>query len=173
MSHRLKMNLALAFAVLVSISGIGFAQGAANILQTMDGNTVNLESLKGKIVVMSFGGTWVPLTSKELPALQKMADRYVPRGVQVFWVSINSDKPGARNFISNADLQAFAQKNVLRVPVLRDPEQRLYKELSLDALPTVVILDRQGKVVRKHVGFGTDGGEAYGTIIRDLDQLLK
>jgi len=40
----------------------------------------------------------VPLASKELPALQKIADRYSSRGVQVYWVSINSSKPGARNY---------------------------------------------------------------------------
>src|SRR5262245_19077149 len=173
MSHRLKKNLALAVAVLASISGLGFGQGTANALQSTDGSTVNLETLRGKIVVLSFGGTWVPLTARELPALQKLADRNAARGVQVYWVSINSDKQGARNYISNTDLQAFVQKNGLRAPVLRDPEQRLYKELGLDALPTVVILDRQGKVVRKHVGFGTDAGEAYGEIQRELDQLLK
>ena len=132
-----------------------------------------MADLKGKVVVMSFGGTWVPLTSKELPALQKLADRYATRPVQFYWVSINSAKQGARNYASDADLQAFAQKNSLRLPVLRDPEQALYKQLALDGLPTAVIFDQQGNVVRKHVGFGTEAGEAYGAIIRDLDQLLK
>src|SRR5215813_2628304 len=141
MSYRLKMNVVLAVAIWASISGFALAQGSANALQTADGNTVNLADLKGKVVVMSFGGTWVPLASKELPALQKLADRYAPRGVQVYWVSINSAKPGTRNNASDADLQAFAQKNGLRVPVLRDPEQKLYKEFGVDALPTVVILD--------------------------------
>ena len=173
MSHRLKIGIVLAFAVLVSISSIGLAQGSSTVLQSIDGNAVNLADLKGKFVVLSFGGTWIPLSSKELPALQKLADRYGARGVQVFWVSINSAKPGARNFALDADLQAFAQKNGLRIPVLRDPEQRLYRELGLDALPTVVIMDRQGKVLHKHVGFGTDAGEAYGVVSRDLDQLLK
>src|SRR5262249_33570276 len=156
MSQRLRINIVLAVAIWASISGVVLAQGPANVLQTIDGNTVNLAELKGKIIVMSFGGTWIPLASKELPALQKLADRYAPRGVQVFWVSINSAKTGARNYASDADLQAFAQKNGLRISVLRDPEQKLYKEQGVDALPTVVILDRQGKVFRKHVGFGTD-----------------
>jgi len=173
MTHRLKMKIILAVAglTLASIAALGQAPSAT--LQTTDGKTVSLADLKGKVVVLSFGGTWVPLTSRELPALQKLADRVGPRGAQVYWVSINSDKPGARNPASNADLQAFAQKNSLRLPVLRDPEQKLYKELALDGLPTLVILDQQGKVVRKHVGFGTEAGEAYNALIREIEQLLK
>jgi peroxiredoxin len=171
MSRKLKMNIAFAVALLAPVSGAALAQTAS--LQTTDGKTVSLADLKGKVVVMSFGGTWVPLTSKELPALQKLADRYAARPVRFYWVSINSAKQGARNYASDADLQAFAQKNSLRLPVLRDPEQALYKQLALDGLPTVVIFDQQGNVVRKHVGFGTEAGEAYGAIIRDLDQLLK
>ena len=151
---------------------IGLAQAQVS-LRNLNGGAVSLADLQGKVVVLSFGGTWVPLASKELPALQKVADRFAGRGVQVYWVSINPNKPGARNYASDADLQAFAQKNGSRVSVLRDAEQAAYREFQLDAVPTVVILDKQGKVARKHVGFNADQGEAYGELIRDLDQLLK
>ena len=168
-----RIRALLAGVFLLCAAGQAFGQAPASELQTIDGKSVQPADWKGKIVVMSFSGTWVPLATKELPALQKLADRYASRGVQVFWVSVNSEKPGARTYSTSADLQAFAQKNGLRLPVLRDPEQKLYKELGLDGLPTIVILDRQGKVVRKHVGLGVEAGEAYGEIIHDLDQLLK
>ena len=166
----LTVNVVLALVALFLISGAALAQGT---LRTTDGRTVNLAEAKGKIVVLSFGGTWVPMASKELMALQKLADRYASRGVQVYWVSINSDKSGARNYAADTDLQAFAQKNNVRLTILRDPEQQVYKGFGLDAVPTIVILDRDGKLVRKHVGFGTDQGEGYGEVIRELDQLLK
>jgi peroxiredoxin len=168
-----KIALAATLAVLVSVAGFIFAQTATASLQSTSGQTVNLADLKGKVVVLSFGGTWVPLASKELPALQKLADRYGSRGVQVYWVSLNSGKQGARNYASNADLDAFAKKTSLRVPLLRDEEQKLYKELGLDGLPTVVILDRQGKVVQKQTGVGADAGDSYNAIARELDQILK
>lgn len=171
MKNKLRNMMMLAILMLAAFAGSAHAQ--ASSLRTTDGKTVSLADLKGKLVVLSFGGTWVPLTSKELPALQKLADNYSARGVAFYWVSINSDKTGTRTFMADADLDAFARKNNLRIPVLRDPEQKLYKELGLDGLPTVVIFDRQGKVIRKQVGFGTETGEAYGGIIRDLDQLLK
>src|ERR1051325_3929805 len=122
------------------------AQAPPLTLRTVDGGSVNLADSRGKIVVLSFGGNWVPLAAKELPALQKLADRYANRGVNFYWVSINNAKPGAKNYASDADLQAFAQKNGLRLMALRDPEQAAYRAFGMDAVPTVVILDREGKV---------------------------
>jgi peroxiredoxin len=169
---RLRAKFILSLLTLTLFSG-ATAQAPSVTLRSVDGGEVKLADLKGKVVVMSFGGTWVPLASKELPALQKIADRTSARGAQVYWVSINGAKPGARNYASDDDLRAFAQKHNLKVTILRDPDQAAYKAFGLDAVPTVVIIDRQGNVAHKQVGFGADQGEAYGELIRVIEQLLK
>jgi peroxiredoxin len=173
MFRRLTVSLILTLLTLSPAPGATLAQSQSASFHSLDGREVKLADQKGRVVVMSFGGNWVPLASKELPALQKLADRYSSRGVQVYWVSINSSKPGARNYASDADLQAFAQKHNLKVPVLRDPDQTVYKSFGLDAVPTVVIIDQQGNLAHKHVGFGADQGEAYGELIRVIERLLK
>ena len=173
MSKRMKRSFICAVVTLAAISMSALAQQVPQIsLRSTGGSTVNLADLKGKAVVLSFGGTWVPLTAKELPALQKQADRYAPRGVQFYWVSVNSDKPGTRTSATDADLNAFVQKNNVRLTVLRDPDQQAYKALGLDGLPAVVIISN-GKVALKHVGFGTEQNEGYSEIAKTLDQLLK
>jgi alkyl hydroperoxide reductase subunit AhpC len=171
MIRQLRNNLIVAVAVLLVGASTAWAQTPSG-LRTVEGAAVNRGQWQGKVVVLSFGGTWLPLAAKEQQALQKLADRFADRGVQVYWVSIDSNKPGARHYASDQDLQAFAQKNGAHVTVLRDPEQTVYREFALDAVPTLVILDGQGKVVRKHVGLGTDQGDAYGEIVRELDRLL-
>jgi len=170
---RLSVSFILILLTLTMASSAGSAQAQSATFRSVDGHEVKLADLKGKIVVMSFGGTWVPMASRELPAFQKLADRYSSRGVQAYWVSINSAKPGARNYASDADLQAFAQKYNLKVPALRDPDQVAYKAFGLDAVPTVVIIDQQGNLAHKHVGFGADQGEAYGDLARVIERLLK
>jgi peroxiredoxin len=173
MFRRFSVRLISTLLTLGSVSSAILPQSQQATFRSVDGREVKLADHKGKVVVMSFGGTWVPLASKELPALQKIADRYSSRGVQVYWVSINSSKPGARNYATDADLQSFAQKHNLKVPALRDPDQTVYKSFSLDAVPTVVIIDQQGNLAHKHVGFGADQGEAYGELIRVIERLLK
>src|SRR5215510_13903279 len=60
----------------------GAAQSQSVTFRSVEGREVKLSDLKGKVVVMSFGGTWVPMAARELPAFQKLADRYSSRGVQ-------------------------------------------------------------------------------------------
>ncbi|MFN0109535.1 MAG: peroxiredoxin family protein [Blastocatellia bacterium] len=173
MTNNLKTKVGLAIAMLIALAVAAMAQSVPQIsLRSTDGRAVNLAALKGKVVVLSFGGTWVPLSPKELPALQKLADRFAPRGAQVFWVSINSDKPGGRTSATDDDLNAFLQKNNVRLSALRDPDQQVYKAFGLDALPTVVVIS-DGRVVLKHVGFSSDQADGYSEIAKMLDQLLK
>jgi len=173
MFRLLRLSFILTLLTLSPVSNAALAQIRSATFQSVDGREVRLADQKGKVVVLSFGGTWVPLASRELPALQKIADRYSSRGVQVYWVSINSSKPGARNYASDADLQTFAQKHNLKIPTLRDPDQTAYKSFGLDAVPTVVIIDQQGNLAHKHVGFGADQGDAYGELFRVIERLLK
>ena len=164
------MKSGLVLTIWLTLFGAAYAQQVT--LQGTDGKAVTAADLKDKITVLSFGATWVPLAAKELPALQKLADRYAARGVQVFWVSVNSAKTGAKNYAADADLDAFATKRGLKARVLRDPEQAAYRTYGVDALPTIVIL-KNGEVARKVVGFDPDQGEAYAAVMKELDALLK
>jgi peroxiredoxin len=165
--HAVTLTIILAFAL------TALAQTPAITLRTTDGGSFNLSDKRGRVVVLAFGATWVPLSAKELPALQKLADRYTGRKVDVYWVSINSAKPGARNAATDAELKAFATKNGLRLPVLRDPDQTAFRALGVENLPTLIIIDREGKVAHKHVGFDPDQADGYGEISQELDKLLK
>jgi peroxiredoxin len=169
--RRLQFALTGALAALLAL--MVMAQAPQVSLKTTDDRAVNLSEWQGKVVVLSFGGTWVPLAAKELPALQKLADRYAARGVPVYWVSVNSATPGAKGYSSNADLSAFAEKNGFRGQVLRDTDRAAYRAFGVDALPTVVILNKDGRVARKLVGFDPDQAEAYTAVMKELDQLLK
>lgn len=165
--HAVALTIILAFAIAV------LAQTPAITLRTADGGSFNLSDKRGRVVVLAFGATWVPLSSKELPALQKLADRYAGRKVDVYWVSINSAKPGARNAATDDELKAFATRNSLRLPVLRDPDQTAFRALGVANLPTLIIIDREGKVAHKHVGFDPDQADGYGEVSQEIDKLLK
>ncbi len=171
MLSRLKISLALLLLAILASAAI--AQLPQLTLRSVEGQSFNLAASRGKVVVLSFGATWVPLTSRELPALQKLADRYAGRNVSFYWVSINSTRPGARHYVSDAELQAFAQRNGWRLTILRDPDQTAYRAFGVEALPTVVIIDAEGQVFGKYVGFDPQQAEAYADVARSLDQLLK
>ncbi|MGA1367435.1 MAG: TlpA disulfide reductase family protein [Blastocatellia bacterium] len=142
-------------------------------LRTLDGKPVPLAELRGKVVVFSFGGTWVPHLTRELAALQRVASRYDSREVAVFWVSINSDQPGARHAASNEDLREWMRRESVRLTVLRDPKMASYRAFELAAIPTIVILDREGKVAHRLVGIGSEPGELFNDLVREIERLRK
>jgi thiol-disulfide isomerase/thioredoxin len=142
-------------------------------MRNLDGGAFDLAANHGKIVVLAFGSTLLPAAKQAMPALQKLADRYSDRPVAFYWVSVNSERQGAKNFASDAEIRVFTNQYGLHLPILRDPERSAFREFGIDALPANVIIDRAGKVSYKQVGLNSDRGEAYSDTIRELDKLLK
>src|SRR4030095_16536693 len=121
-------------------------------LKSVDGQTVTSQSLHGEVVVMAFGASWLPLSRTQLQGVKKLADQYSDRGLVVYWVSTESEDPKSKNFASDEQLRAFAQKYGLKVTVLRDPEGQVSKKMGIDQLPSLIILDKQGNIVGEPVG---------------------
>ena len=82
----------VALLVILTCGGVCAAQ-SKEPLQSPNGSPVSIANLEGKVVVLAFGGTWVPLFARELLSLQRLANRYESRQVAIYWVSIDSDKP--------------------------------------------------------------------------------
>ncbi len=150
-----------------------FAQGSNLVFKSADGRSVDLASERGRVIVLSFSATWAPLAAKELAALQKLADTYTGRPVSVYWVSINSTKQGAKSYAADGDLQSYASRAGFRGTVLRDPEQAAYRSLGLSSVPTIVVLDKNGAVARKHVGFDPDRDDALSDVTQAIDRAMK
>ena len=140
-------------------------------LHTIDGQTITSDSLRGEVVVLAFGASWLPLSKTQLQGVRKLADQYSDRGVVVYWVSTESEDPKSKNFASNEQLRAFAQKYGLKVTVLRDPDGVTSKKFGIDQLPSIVILDKQGNASEPIGGLDPNGNLASQLASR-LDKVL-
>jgi peroxiredoxin len=141
-------------------------------LRSIDGQTVTSDSLKGEVVVLAFGASWLPLSKTQLQGVRKLADEYSSRGVVVYWVSTESDNAKSKNFASDEQLRAFAEKFGLKVTVLRDPDAAMSKKLGVDQLPSIVILDKQGNMVGGPIGGLDPQGNLAGQLASQLDKIL-
>jgi peroxiredoxin len=159
---------------ILGFSSVSFAQkGAVEFsLRSINGQTITSESLRGEVVVLAFGASWLPLSRTQLKGLKKLADDYSARGVVVYWVSTESEKPGAKNYAPDEQLRAFAQKYGLDVTVLRDPDGAVSRKFGVDQLPSIVILDKHGNPVDEPIkGIDPDGNLA-GQLAKVLDKVL-
>ena len=137
-------------------------------LRSVDGSTVTSQSLRGEVVVLAFGASWLPLSRTQLQGVRKLADEYADRGVVVYWVSTESEDPKSKNYASDTQLKAFAQKYGLKVTVLRDPDGTTSKKFGVDQLPSIVILDKSGNAVGDPIG----GLDPNGNLAGQLSQRL-
>jgi peroxiredoxin len=140
-------------------------------LSSTDGQTITSESLRGEVVVLAFGASWVPLSKNQLQGIRKLADEYSDRGVVVYWVSTESEDPKSKNFASNEQLRGFAKKYGLNVTVLRDPNGDTSKKFGIDQLPSIVIIDKQGHPSEPIGGLDPNGNLASQLASR-LDKVL-
>jgi len=163
----------LAVGLLVGLAFGAGRQEEREPLRTLDGKPVTMADLRGKVTVLSFGGTWIPHLSRELAALQQVASRYDSREVAVFWVSINSDQPRTRHGMSNEELRNWMREKNVGLTVLRDPKMATYQSFDLSAIPTIIILDREGKVAYRLVGIGSEPGELANDLVREIERLRK
>ena len=142
-------------------------------LRSVNGNTVTSNSLRGEVVVLAFGASWLPLSKTQLEGVRKLADEYSNRGVVVFWVSTESEDSKSKNYASDAQLKAFAQKYGLKVEVLRDPNGEISKKFGVDQLPSIIILDKNGNAVGEPIGGLDPQGNLAGQLAKHLDRVLQ
>jgi thiol-disulfide isomerase/thioredoxin len=125
-------------------------EASTNItLRGTDGRTYDIASMRGQVVLVSFGATWCEPCKEELKALEQLKKEYKDRPVRFVWINIESEED-----VSDSALRSYAKQLKVSFPVLRDPDRRTFARFSQRLrLPTILFFDRQGKLaLPNHVG---------------------
>ena len=135
--------LVLFLGVLTSVN----AQVPDFQLPDVDGNTISFSDIKGaKVTLIDFWATWCQPCVRSIPKLIEISKEYSGKGVQV--IGINVDSP--RN---TSKVRPFVASKGIIYPVLLDSNGELMSMLGLTALPTLLIVDRNNKIVSTRAGF--------------------
>lgn len=163
--------IAILSVVLIAVPIASFAQAQAPdfSFRAIDGPSVTSESLRGEVVVLAFGASWLPLTRNQMEGLKKLADQYAGRGVAVYWISNESDSPKSKNFVSDDELRELGRK--YKISVLRDPDGAISRRLGVDQLPATVIINKQGQVAAASGGLDPSADLAK-QLAEKLDKIL-
>ena len=144
--------LACLFAI-ASLSEIS-AQLPAVTLKTIDGQSVRMDTLTndGKPIIIDFFATWCKPCQRELDAIAEVyGDWQEETGVKLYAVSIDQ----AQNVHK---VKPLVSNHGWEYEVLLDSNEELKRAFGVQNIPYVMILDGEGKIVYKHIGY-TDGGE--------------
>jgi thiol-disulfide isomerase/thioredoxin len=135
----------------IAVFGLMIFAAAAISAQTplpaLSGGQVDVQSQRGKVVILALGASWLPLSNKQAEYTNVLAKRYTGKDVVVYFVATDSVTAKSKNFATNADIEKFVAGSRLAVPVLRDSDGAItLKKFSVDQLPSFVVLDKQGNV---------------------------
>jgi thiol-disulfide isomerase/thioredoxin len=112
-------------------------------LQSFSGQTLNPAEWRGKVVILNFWATWCGPCRYEIPELMALQKQF-PNSLQVIGMSVDEAPP--------AQVKQFADRMGITYPVTIASDQLQNRFGGILALPTSFVLDRQGRVVQKHVG---------------------
>jgi peroxiredoxin len=113
------------------------------LLDDLDGKAVDLASLKGQVVLINFWATWCDGCRTEIPAFNRLQQKFGARKLQIVGVNVAEGKPRIADFMQRIPIQ---------FTVLRDPDMVVLKAWQVHIMPTTFLLDRNGMLRYQLVG---------------------
>lgn len=146
--HRFRSLASTVVVALAAHAYAGAADQASQVeMRELSGKPFSLESLRGRVVLLDFWAPWCIPCRKSFPFLQSLQDRHETEGLSVVGLTLES------NALAIGD---FLREVPVRFPIVRDPTEKSGEAFGVVAMPTALLLDRQGRVVARFEG----GGEA-------------
>lgn len=115
---------------------------------TLDGKKASLVDLRGRVVLVQYWATWCEPCKQDMALLKQLQVKYAKQGFTLLGVNLDSDRAAAT---------AFLQTNALPWPQLYEPgglDSRFAQELGIMTLPTLILVDKEGKVLNRSAHAG-------------------
>lgn len=125
------------------------------------GSIQNTSSLRGKVVFINFGASWCPPCRAEFPSIETLYSKF-KNSPDVFFLTLNEDSDLATG-------QAYLDKEKYSLPIYKS-NGNVPSEIFSGALPTTVVLDKNGKIRLHHTGFANYASDNF---VKQIEELIK
>ncbi len=162
--HLMKISLTILILMLMPVFAQAGQVGTVApdfSLTDLNGKTVALQQLKGKVVLLDFWAPWCPPCREELPALDALYKKYNNDGLVIIGIDIDD---------SEKLVAEFLQKAPVSFTILIDRKGTLTRQYRFRTLPAAFIIGKDGVIRYQHMGFGK---EFMPTYEKEIVELLK
>lgn len=150
-----------ALAVLsLAFTGIAVADAAPDfILKSRSGENVRLEELRGDVIMLNFWASWCGPCRQEMPHMDDIQQEFGDYGFRVVAVNVDQNRADAERFLAAVPVD---------FTILWDETSQVSKLYDVQAMPTTVMIDRDGKARFLHRGYQPGYEDKYREEIRQL-----
>ena len=110
--------------------------------EDLKGNTVNINRLKGKVVLIDFWATWCGPCTAEIPNLLSVYEDFKDKGLEIIGISLDKDRQR---------LDDYLEKHEIQWPNYYDGkgwDNEISSRFGVHGIPKIILIDREG-IVRK------------------------
>ena len=118
---------------------------AANFtLKSRSGENIKLSELRGQVVMLNFWASWCGPCRKEMPLLEQIHKKYKRLGFTILGVNVEENTSAAKNYLKDVKVS---------FPILWDTTNKTSKLYNVSAMPTTILIDRNGNKRYLHKGY--------------------
>ena len=117
----------------------------ASTFTTLDGRQIDIDDLRGKVVLVNFWATSCPGCIREMPGMIETYKQYKDRGLEIVAVAMRYDPP---NYVVN-----FVQTRKLPFPVALDVDGAHARAFgNVELTPTSFVIGKDGRILEQKLG---------------------
>lgn len=120
--------------------------------KTLKGKYLKLSDFKGKVVLLDFWASWCGPCKQEFPFLVKLHEKLKDKDFTVLAINVDTELDNAVAFLAR-------QKTKPGFPIIYDKAGKLPALYKVGGMPTTVLIDKNGVVRYRQIGFKEDDAE--------------
>ncbi|MFV2055180.1 MAG: TlpA disulfide reductase family protein [Thiohalomonadales bacterium] len=153
--------MVVVFLLVTSQSSAKVAEGLAPdfTLKSLSGDNFKLSEYRGRVVLINFWASWSGSSRQELPLLNALYKRFRDKDLVMVGVNVEKDISNARSLLKDV---------AVSFPILMDTRNKVSALYKVDAMPSTVIVDRDGNMRYLHNGYSEGAEDEYQKQVREL-----
>lgn len=128
-------------------------------LAASTGKNIKLSELRGDVVMINFWASWCGPCREEMPLLDALYKQYRDYGFTLLGVNVDENRDAADKLLGQLPVS---------FPVVYDPASKVSELYDVDAMPSTILIDRDGNLRYLHRGYKPGYEDAYDAQVKAL-----